>query len=137
MQTLVDVRNQLDRHAAPDKVDWHLAAISNRWTRRAFAAAGFGYQKSSVLRSSWKPIFATAETEISNSGSDQPVKSDLEHQITPTTKDDGIQQSALEVDSSSIGKGGKGGPALLYGANRPFFHVDVASAVEAVYANLS
>ena len=42
-QHLIDVRNQLDRYAAPNKVDWHLACINNRWTKRALASAGFGY----------------------------------------------------------------------------------------------
>ncbi len=66
MQHLIDVRNQLDRYAAPDVVEWHFACISNRWTKRALAAAGFGYptprrcsDDASFRR--WKPIFSVAE----------------------------------------------------------------------------
>ncbi|KAK4658576.1 LOW QUALITY PROTEIN: hypothetical protein QC762_0029370 [Podospora pseudocomata] len=40
VQQLIDVRNQLDRYASPDIVDWHIACINNRWAKRALAAAG-------------------------------------------------------------------------------------------------
>ena len=58
------MRNQLDHYAAPDVVDWHFACIHNRWTKRALAAAGFGYpaQPSEMGESRrWKPIFSVAE----------------------------------------------------------------------------
>ena len=64
MQHLIDVRNQLDRYAAPDKVDWHLACINNRWTKRALASAGFGYptpRGEAPVFERWKPIFSVAE----------------------------------------------------------------------------
>lgn len=64
VQHLIDVRNQLDHYAAPDVVDWHFACIHNRWTKRALAAAGFGYpaQPSELGESRrWKPIFSVAE----------------------------------------------------------------------------
>jgi sodium-independent sulfate anion transporter 11 len=63
IQNLIDVRNQLDRYAAPQPVQWHFAHISNRWTKRALASAGFGFPtpppKSGLTR--WKPIFSVAE----------------------------------------------------------------------------
>ncbi len=66
VQHLIDVRNQLDRYASPDKVEWHLACINNRWTKRALASAGFGYPapnnaSSSVVFNRWKPVFSVAE----------------------------------------------------------------------------
>ena len=45
-------------------VDWHFACIHNRWTKRALAAAGFGYpaQPPETGESRrWKPIFSVAE----------------------------------------------------------------------------
>jgi hypothetical protein len=42
---LIDTRNQLDRHAYANKVDWHFAHINNRWTKRALASVGFGYRR--------------------------------------------------------------------------------------------
>ncbi len=64
MQHLIDVRNQLDRYAAPNTVDWHLACINNRWTKRALAAAGFGFptpQGDATAFERWKPVFSVAE----------------------------------------------------------------------------
>ena len=66
VQHLIDVRNQLDRYASPDKVEWHLACINNRWTKRALASAGFGYPSpnnasSCVVFNRWKPVFSVAE----------------------------------------------------------------------------
>ncbi|KAL2132023.1 hypothetical protein VTI74DRAFT_4307 [Chaetomium olivicolor] len=64
VQQLIDVRNQLDRYASPDTVDWHIACISNRWTKRALAAAGFGYptiRPEDVPHLRWKSIFSVAE----------------------------------------------------------------------------
>lgn len=68
VQHLIDVRNQLDRYASPNKVDWHMACINNRWTKRALGSAGFGYpapegNPNSELGSSqrWKPIFSVAD----------------------------------------------------------------------------
>lgn len=62
---LIDVRNQLDRYTAPNRVEWHFACINNRWTKRALVAAGFGtrspnYDDSSGFKR-WKPIFSVAE----------------------------------------------------------------------------
>jgi sodium-independent sulfate anion transporter 11 len=70
VQNLIDVRNQLDKYAAPDTVDWHFSNINNRWTKRALAAAGFGYyspepDNSGIHR--WKPIFSVAELGGSHS----------------------------------------------------------------------
>ena len=64
VQHLIDVRNQLDRYAAPEKVDWHLACINNRWTKRALASAGFGYpvpDGGSHAFQRWKPVFSVAD----------------------------------------------------------------------------
>ncbi|EXJ82455.1 SulP family sulfate permease [Capronia epimyces CBS 606.96] len=68
VQNLIDVRNQLDRYAAPDVVQWHLACINNRWTKRALASAGFGYPTPPAQEySRWKPIFSVAEIGGSSS----------------------------------------------------------------------
>ena len=64
VQQLIDVRNQLDRYASPDAVNWHLACINNRWTKRALASAGFGFPSTrgdSPTFERWKPVFSVAE----------------------------------------------------------------------------
>ena len=68
IQNLIDVRNQLDHYAAPDPVQWHIACINNRWTRRALASAGFGYPTIPAEGfHRWKPIFSVAEIGGSSS----------------------------------------------------------------------
>ncbi|KAJ4372437.1 hypothetical protein N0V83_004211 [Neocucurbitaria cava] len=71
VQNLIDVRNQLDKYAAPDTVDWHFCNINNRWTKRALAAAGFGYYTpetpDSGITHRWKPIFSVADIGGSDS----------------------------------------------------------------------
>lgn len=63
VQALIDVRNQLDRYASPDIVDWHIACINNRWAKRALVAGGFGYpqERADGLHHRWQSIFSVAE----------------------------------------------------------------------------
>ncbi|KAK1755165.1 sulfate permease [Echria macrotheca] len=69
VQQLIDVRNQLDRYAAPEPVDWHIACIHNRWTKRALVYAGFGYPTpdSGGVQRRWRSIFSVAEIGGSSS----------------------------------------------------------------------
>lgn len=73
VQHLIDIRNQLDRYASPNRVDWHFAHINNRWTKRALMSAGFGYpspigeEDTNGALSRWKPIFSVAEIGGKNS----------------------------------------------------------------------
>ncbi|KAK0657499.1 sulfate transporter family-domain-containing protein [Cercophora newfieldiana] len=69
VQQLIDVRNQFDRYAAPDTVDWHIACINNRWTKRALVSAGFGYPTpdSGGMQRRWRSIFSIAEIGGSHS----------------------------------------------------------------------
>src|SRR5690554_551940 len=50
VQGLSHLRTTLDAHAAPDVVDWHIASVQNRWTRRTLAIAGFGYPSEEGMR---------------------------------------------------------------------------------------
>ncbi|KAK7756694.1 hypothetical protein SLS62_001135 [Diatrype stigma] len=63
VQQLIDVRNQMDRYTAPDVVDWHVACIANRWTKRALVSAGFGYpaERPDGLHHRWQSLFSVAE----------------------------------------------------------------------------
>jgi sodium-independent sulfate anion transporter 11 len=75
VQLLVDARNRLDRHAAPHSVQWHFAHIHSRWTKRALAAAGFGYPSQDAVNGQgrhWKSVFSVAEVAThSLDGSDK------------------------------------------------------------------
>lgn len=125
VQNLIDVRNQLDRYAAPASVSWHIANITSPWTRRALAAGGFGYPKYNSVESQWKPIISIAESE-DFSAPEKPR--DLENPDELSEKE--IKAASSSPERSSSGKS----TAPLYGVNRPFFHVDVASALESATA---
>jgi sodium-independent sulfate anion transporter 11 len=137
IQALIDTRNQLDGHASPEVVDWHIAGATNRWARRGFAAAGFGFPSfkgAEQLGGQWKPIFSVASvTDKSDTTiASRSVKS-------PAAKD---EEMAIERDSSlSAGEGGDkvrghNNLAALAGVNRPNFHIDIAAALESAVANI-
>jgi sodium-independent sulfate anion transporter 11 len=125
VQGLIDVRNQLDRYAHPEPVEWHFASISSRWTKRALTTAGFGYVDSQRFNEQhshyWNRIHSFATLETSGSSSARDTKAlDVE-------ANDGITQ---------VGRhGGQFGKlSTVHGQNRPFFHVDVQAAVESAIA---
>lgn len=150
VQQLIDVRNQLDRYAAPDIVDWHFACINNRWTKRALVSAGFGYPSEGTDgQHRWKPIFSVAEIGGSDSAAhaaeaDENEK-EIKRQRTMESRrnvdtDDNIR--AEESGSSLDLEFKKGGPAnglrraVVHGLNRPLFHMDLTSALESAIANV-
>ncbi|KAF2259693.1 sulfate permease [Lojkania enalia] len=161
VQNLIDVRNQLDRYAAPDTVDWHFCHINNRWTKRALAAAGFGYYTpeeagtSTVTR--WKPIFSVAEIGGSNSAaaaaeasakrkamraaakSREPAHAtdDIEEHVGSSSSSE--SESFDKVLSSSKAYGSISQQpsriVVVQGLNRPLFHVDITAALNSALAN--
>ncbi|ROT35127.1 sulfate permease [Sodiomyces alkalinus F11] len=141
IQGLIDVRNQLDRYADPEIVEWHFANVNNRWTRRALAAAGFGYPsiKDADNLGRWRPIFSVAAVDHSSEVDNRPdvvasqkvLGKDEEDGIAaapppPPPASDGVAQVAGHAD---------GKLAAVQGTNRPFFHIDVAAAVESAVLN--
>jgi solute carrier family 26 (sodium-independent sulfate anion transporter), member 11 len=143
IQGLIDVRNQLDKHAEPEVVEWHFANVSNRWTRRALAAAGFGYPsiKDSENLGRWKPIFSVAATDATHEAtrSQKPEIIDDEKRVSSRDQEDVISPqltSAVTTDGVAQAAGrGDGKLAAIQGMNRPFFHIDVAAAVESAVLN--
>lgn len=133
VQALIDTRHQLDRHASPEPVEWHLSHVSNRWTRRALASAGFGFPSHALLEAkpAWKPIYTVAA--VGSTG-------DYEKQSSVfNTKD--VDSDDIDRISSGSQSGKTGGRipdrvATVQGVNRPFFHLDLAAAVETAIANV-
>lgn len=168
IQNMIDVRNQLDKYAAPESVQWHFAHINNRWTKRALAAAGFGFPTPASDNGfhRWKPIFSVAEIEGSSSAAahaeivnNQQVhrSKDAPHDIEGGLKGESqmTQQEAashgIEVSSdgssstrddklqsdlkSSQAYRNRRKVAVVQGINRPFFHIDLTSAIQSAVAN--
>ena len=131
VQTLVDVRNQLDIYTSPDAAEWHFANIKNRWTKRALAAAGFGYPRFGSNDGShrWKPIFSVAEIGLggpqSSAGLEQ-YDSNGRSSSKSSSNDRQEMQTGLSRRRDHV----------VQGINRPFFHVDVSTALQSVIANL-
>lgn len=114
VQGLIDLRNSLDRHAAPGIVDWHFAHVYNRWTRRALAVAGFGYPSSENAEAlgCWKPAVTLA--------------------ALPRVGEENGREDSPEMDQE--GGGEREGMASLNAVDRPFFHVDLVGSVRAAVA---
>ena len=149
---LVDLRFAMNRHAAPAVVDWHFAGLTNRWTRRALAVAGFGFPERADTQEGWAPLYTVVADEekaigipdrqhqISSSGGVLEGLEDLE-----TDVDDGADTSSIRTkEACSVASGNKSEPGAskremavserrvpVYGVDRPFFHVDLIDAVGA------
>lgn len=160
IQNLIDVRNQLDKYAAPDTVDWHFCNINNRWTKRSLAAAGFGYYTPEPDASGlhrWKPVFSVAEIGGSDSAAAAAEARENRHAqrtLSQAGKDDieAVHGSAESSDAGSLNKQlelskaygaaegdvngvSAGRIAVVQGLNRPLFHVDVTAALNSALAN--
>ncbi|KAJ5094548.1 sulfate transporter [Penicillium angulare] len=144
VQTLIDVRNQLDRYAAPERVEWHFAHLNNRWTKRALAAAGFGIPTPELSRNGeWKAIFSVAEIDgdasvVKNTALADDVEIGLQKEPASTlaikrdsddksTTDDGD----INVVNDRPPRVTRRSRAIVEAVNRPFFHVDLTSALQA------
>ncbi|KAI1845249.1 hypothetical protein JX265_005404 [Neoarthrinium moseri] len=157
VQMLIDVRNQLDRYTSPDVVDWHIACINNRWTKRALVSAGFGWptERPDGAQHRWQSIFSVAEIGGSSSAAAAAEQEANEkafgvHQTRASSSDqapgdnlDAIERGAASSSASgSIKKGNSGGGVqnkrrvAVHGLNRPLFHVDLTGALQSAIANV-
>ncbi|TDZ37390.1 Sulfate permease 2 [Colletotrichum spinosum] len=128
VEGLMDLRNQLDRWAAPDAVEWHFAGLRNRWTRRALSVPGFGCPTAGSL-SGWEPVFTLAELAgrppllCDGSSASENRKSAVVASETLGSSSCTLEEgSRKESDARSLGP--------VSGINRPFFHLDLVAAVE-------
>jgi sodium-independent sulfate anion transporter 11 len=163
VQTLLDVRGQLDRHSAPRAVQWHFAAIQNPWAKRALAAVGFGlpsFDAEDGRPRVFRPVYSLAEMESADesfapdhvrdfainpaggkgkeaTGIKVGVLDDIEMMGDLTTQSEKIGEvERVETRGEQRGRmDGRGTRlAALHGINRPFFHPDVQSALASAVA---
>ncbi|XP_044724819.1 sulfate permease family domain-containing protein [Hirsutella rhossiliensis] len=130
VQRLIDVRNQLDQYASPDVVDWHIACINNRWTKRALVAGGFGVPTGvgDGTQHRWKSIFSVAEIGGRDSAAAVAEENANARQLSgpPQWTDD--EQMGKEGEWTDF--------AAVHGLDMPLFHVDLTSAVQSAIANV-
>lgn len=157
VQGLIDVRNQLERYAAPRSVAWHFACISNRWTKRALAAAGFGYPTAAGHDPGdfhrWKPIFSVAEIGGDSSAAAEAERRENRAELMRAASRDaesggggitfdrgGGAGGNEELDGAVAAKAHFAGPRArivsVQGINRPLFHVDLTSALQSAISNI-
>ncbi|THX11519.1 sulfate permease [Aureobasidium pullulans] len=153
VQHLIDVRNQLDRYSSPEKVQWHFAHINNRWTRRALASAGFGYPTEDAEEfKRWKPIFSVAElggtssaaadAEYAMNHAEHKKHRDLEigrsqsREITGENSETSSDINQTIQNSKAYGAQTSQKKIVVHGLNRPFFHIDLTSALQSAIANI-
>lgn len=164
VQHLIDVRNQLDRYAAPDTVDWHVACINNRWTKRALTSAGFGFptpRGDALGPERWKPVFSVADIGGQHSAAAVAEYRENEKELRRQRTEEGRggykggdviahgHDTASSNSGSDLGQqlenskaygGGFKGPtarvAAIHGLDRPLFHTDLTSALQSAIANV-
>jgi sodium-independent sulfate anion transporter 11 len=130
VQNLIDVRNQLDRYTQPEVVEWHFVAINNRWTKRALAAAGFGYPaKNNEALSRWKPIFSVADI-----GGEFSAAAHAEKEFRKSVADATDVEATPDVRDVQHERNQR--LALVHGINLPLFHVDIISALSAAIQHI-
>ncbi|CAG9938420.1 unnamed protein product [Clonostachys rosea f. rosea IK726] len=151
VQRLIDVRNQLDAYSTPDVVDWHIACINNRWTKRALDAAGFGVPSNhnEETHHRWKSIFSIADIGGRNSAAavaeesrmssfalrNEEEASSIEG-LSPLAEREGDIGMEKTGAASPRRNRGVGGGLAIHSVNKPLFHVDLTSALQSAIANV-
>ncbi|OCK73292.1 sulfate permease [Lepidopterella palustris CBS 459.81] len=131
IQGLIDVRNTLDRYAAPAIVEWHFAGLQNRWARRALAVAGFGYPvvEGSDLPGNWCPAYSVASSLAGATEEDRRVTRARERKAKGQDEErrwEGMEKSDGDGDVNEK----KRVMEPVHGVDRPFFHIDLVDAVD-------
>lgn len=127
-QVLVDVKNQLDRWASPDSVQWHFAGIRDRWIKRALAAIKM-HETTSVKA---RPLFSVAEVGQFSSENDATVNNESNAKEDIET---GINVDRQQQQEESIRRNSFHRYLPVLGVDRAF-HPDIDSAVRAVIETL-
>lgn len=153
VQRLIDVRNQLDLYTSPDVVDWHVACINNRWTKRALVSGGFGIptKPGDGIHHRWHSIFSVAEIGGKHSAAAMAEDDANKRELNLKHRDDDEEMAKEETDgemeepttsrdvpekpsASGLRQRRKG--AVISGLDKPLFHVDLTSAVQSAIANV-
>jgi sodium-independent sulfate anion transporter 11 len=162
VQVLLDTRHVLERHAAPRHVQWHFANIGSPWSKRALAAAGFGYPtfddqgprefggvySFAELDASIQPVQAprnrsshaastAAAAKKKKEGSDNSSPTDLESgekSDASFTMDGEKKEGVVEKLEDTPSTNEMERLRAVHGMNRPFFHPDIESALTSVLA---
>jgi len=120
-QVLVDVRKQLDRHASPDKVEWHFASVGNPWTKRALTSAGFGRAASGA-----RAVFSVAEVGVPHDTSEEEQQERDDEEI-----------ARIASRPNRTRRDATGRRVAVLSTDYPAFHLTVDQAVASVVWGLA
>jgi len=120
VQNLQDVRDQLDRHAAPNKVEWHFAAVNRPWVKRALVAGGFGRIRKNG--DGTKPMFSVTDVGGVNKFK---TKADLEDERADRERDE--EADPVSAATSAL---------PVFSVDFQTFHLDIEDALAYVEASL-
>ncbi|KAJ3994889.1 sulfate transporter family-domain-containing protein [Lentinula boryana] len=132
-QALIDTRNEIERWA-DHPVEFHFASILSPWIRRALVAGGFGVG----TLSSRAPHEIAAVVPYRDGLGDRQL-SDLRQNAREQVDDieKGPSPTAQGKESINSFEIGATGYAPLLPLCTPFFHLDLASAVQAAESGLA
>lgn len=124
-QVLVDVREQFERHTAPDPVFIHFAGTRSPWTRRALVSAGFGHSSAET-----KTVFSVAPSKggpvLNEEKPDEGRSADVEKRLLPINSVDRRELILHALGSLS--------DTVLFAAT---FNTDIDEALTAILINLN
>ncbi|KAK8053374.1 sulfate permease [Apiospora saccharicola] len=147
IEGLASLHAQLRHWAAPDLVEWHFAHLRNRWTRKAFSSVGFGCcnRSDSIKAATIGPglsLTTRYESEVGNVGGNVTIpptgrNRDEEEEScgseTEVAPGDGEDNESTQQPSETT----SWRLVPVTGVNRPYFHIDLAAAVEAATKHAS
>ena len=124
-QVLIDIRNQLDRHASPERVDWHFVNVYSPWIRRALISGGFGR-----ISDGSKAVFSVANVG-NNIGGSGDGRENLEKVRTQNRIDEEIAQEGAQPTATTA----QGSRVPVLSTDYPAFHLTIDEALDAVEHN--
>ncbi|KAJ6051458.1 uncharacterized protein N7446_006090 [Penicillium canescens] len=139
-QPLIDVRDQLDRWASPNRVQWHSAHVNNKWTRRALAAAEIVGDGTLPISSAQSQIFGSKVEWTKDPETGIKVHENRANISIIGATDDDIH--VIETGTETVqsprrcGKSSSSpGITVVDSITRPHFHVDLTSALQSAMSN--
>lgn len=131
-QVLVDVRKQLDRHASPDRVEWHFVNVKSPWTKRALVSAGFGRAAATS-----RAVFSLSEVGASVGGFGMDRRQAEHAGEDPSRHDEEIGEASAQLEAPGAStNSGSGKRITLLASDAPAFHLTIDEALESVYSAL-
>lgn len=131
---LAIAREQLDKWAYPDAVEYHFAGVTSRWARRALAVAGFGCpsKREFALKKEWEPIYSVAEKGGLHwpSSLGETASAESLPVVPSATAAAGEKKAHYGGRATDAGQKVPNNMAAVHGINRPNFHIDLAAAVQ-------